>query len=363
MPEGIGYSGGLLSGPAATTPENVVSDGPLDRIFTGLYDPRLSPEENDRIRRSALINAGLAGLVASSRPGSGGLLETIGLAGAAGQATRAEQTEALLPEVPDFETQVVTRADGSTALINKTDGRTIRELGPPKAPEPEEFDAPKEVLTPTGQKVLATWSKRNRMYTTLDGVPLPGAQPLPDDPERGTLVKELDPETGLVYQYFADPTSGRQIGPRRLADTVSGDEVDTALANQLRRDTDEMRRILSARGDKPFGVLEQMAGGSDWTRGLTSPEFQQFFAASNNIMSLIVRSRSGAQASEMEVKRLETFAVPRPGESPETVRSKIRRLESVVQDIEQGRDPFDRVRGGGAGESGNQMEHLVPGRR
>lgn len=358
MPHQPGHTGGLLSGPPVTTPENVISDSPLDRIFTGLFDPRLSPEENERIRRSALTRAGLAGLVSLRQPG--GLLGTLGRAGAVGQATRDALTEALIPEKPEVETQVITRADGSTALINKLTGETIRELGPAKEEEPPEFDAPKEVLTPSGERVLAVWDKRNRMYTTLDGALLPGAQPLPKDPERGTVVREMDPETGRIFEYFADPTTGRQIGPRRLAEIKTTDEVDTALANQLRRDTDEMRRILSARGDRPFGVLEQLAGSSDFTRGLTSAEFQQFFAAANNIMSLIVRSRSGAQASEMEVARLETFAVPRPGEAPETVRSKFRRLESIVSDIEQGRDPFDRVRSG-AGESGNQMEHLIPG--
>lgn len=347
--------------------------GGFEGLFAGRDDPRLSFAENEANRRQALQVAGLSGFLSLGK--GGGLLDVIGTTGLAGQEARAALTAASLEAMQpiDLETEVVKLENGQTILIDKRTGAIIADLGGAEVEEVKpEFLAPVKVQLPNGDQAFGAFDKNRGHFVDVNtGQIMVGATPVVD-PVRGAIDTFIG-QDGREYSAFFNPETGEQIGPARLSglgeDEAGTEQGDLLIANQIEREVLEMERILNSRGLKPFGPIETRLAQNDFTRILTGEDVQLFNASAQNILSIVVKSRSGAQATEAEVRRLQSFAVPLPGDKPATVRAKMQRMRDIVNDLRTGGDPFDRVRPEKGGtqvrpalSEGNRFSDLVPER-
>lgn len=58
-----------------------------------------------------------------------------------------------------------------------------------------------------------------------------------------------------------------------------------------------------------------------------------FDAIGYNIADTLLRIRTGAQANESEIRNLQSQIMPRAGDSPDTIRTKLRQLTQAYQNI------------------------------
>lgn len=198
----------------------------LDRfaqVFTGPSDPRLSDEQNARIRDQALTQAGLAIMAAGGRTGMDraslltALAEGAGAGRAAGAGARRQQVigglagqapDVALPQFRQMFIEAVQAGDAEAArsiativnameasaakaseqssIIWRTVGRFIIGIDPTTGQEISRIETPKDqtvgrpevVVDPaTGQRTLALWRPEAMAYFTLDGREIRGAQP------------------------------------------------------------------------------------------------------------------------------------------------------------------------------------------
>lgn len=336
--------------------EFLARQGPgfVGKLFGGVDDPRLSGAQNEAARKQAVLQGGFQGLLTAGQGGN--VFSTIGAIGAGAGQERLAQNEALGEAANDLrpdlesETQIVELigADGlkHKFVINKRTGEQIADLGPSDIlDEPTDLRSPIKVMRPNGDIVFAFPDVKGGGFRGENGEILVGVTPLPADMNLRTR-KFID-AAGNEFEVLFDPRTGEDIEgsvrPTGLP-TDGEDGDDLMLAGAIDRNVDTLTRILTPRGMKPYGVILTKLAQNDWTRALAPSDLQIFNAAAQDILSRVIRSRSGAQASDKEVARLEQFAIPLPGDDPETVIFKLQFMRQIAQDLRGGRDPYDRVR-------------------
>ena len=336
--------------------EFLARQGPgfVGKLFGGVDDPRLSGAQNEAARKQAVLQGGFQGLLTAGQGGN--VFSTIGAIGAGAGQERLAQNEALGEAANDLrpdlesETQIVELigADGlkHKFVINKRTGEQIADLGPSDIlDEPTDLRSPIKVMRPNGDIVFAFPDVKGGGFRGENGEILVGVTPLPADMNLRTR-KFID-AAGNEFEVLFDPRTGDDIEgsvrPTGLP-TDGEDGDDLMLAGAIDRNVDTLTRILTPRGMKPYGVILTKLAQNDWTRALAPSDLQIFNAAAQDILSRVIRSRSGAQASDKEVARLEQFAIPLPGDDPETVIFKLQFMRQIAQDLRGGRDPYDRVR-------------------
>lgn len=211
----------------------------LDRfaqIFTGPRDPRLTDEQNDRIRNQALVQAGLAVMAAGGRTGMdrASLLTALAEGASAGRAAGSglarqqvigglagQSPDVALPQFRQMFIEAVQAGDdeaarsiatiinameasaskqaGQNQIIWRTVGRFIIGIDPTTGQEISRIETPKDdtvgrpevVVDPaTGQRTLAQWRPEANAYFTLDGREIRGAQPKENVPAATASDKE-----------------------------------------------------------------------------------------------------------------------------------------------------------------------------
>lgn len=169
------------------------------------------------------------------------------------------------------------------------------------------------------------------------------------DPMEGAFREEVRGQDGrmhtVLFNRHGQPV--KDLGVSEQAEgSGDGGEADpeqAQLAATIRREIGNIRSVI---GDDPdteevegadrFGMTGSFGRLARWLPSEAEPsELKQLRAASENILSLIIRQRSGAQATEAEVERLRSFAIPSPGDDPETTKTKLQRLENMVSDFER----------------------------
>ena len=336
--------------------------GFFGRLFGGADDPRLSGDQNAEGRRQAVLQGGFAGLMAAGQGEN--LFSTVGAIGTAAGAFREKHNEQIgdanleLSPALDLMSQITEiMKDGvmHRVLIDKRTGREIADLGRSEVPkDPRDLRTPIKVRTPSGDIVLAFPDLSNgTLISAATGEILAGSMPVPTE-HRLIVGKRADLATGIKYEFLMNPITGEAIdGTERVVgrlaeDGGGGNEEDGRFARAIHRHLDTITRQLSPEGYEPYGILEtwaaQQTGLLAVFKSFTKADVQIFNAAAQDILSLVIKSRSGAQASNQEVERLRQFAIPLPRDKPETVRFKLQLMRDIANDIEAGADPFDRVR-------------------
>lgn len=155
---------------------------------------------------------------------------------------------------------------------------------------------------------------------------------------------------GREVSFLADPFTGKPIpgsevvaGRPEAGGSEGPDPEKAAVATELEREVSNIRAVLGddpkteeVEGAERFGATGSFGRFARWLPAELEPsDLKQMKAASENILSLIVRQRSGAQATDAEVERLKSFAIPKAGDDPETIRTKLERLEQMIADFQQ----------------------------
>ena len=338
--------------------EFLAKSGPgfVGKLFGGVDDPRLSGEQNEAARRASVLQGGFQGLIASGQGQN--FLSTVGAIGAGAGAARldinkqvGDANEALMDETGNNETMVVELIRPGNIkhkiLIDKATGIEIADLGPSgfaTPPDEQELGQPMKVRRPNGDIVFASFDKKSGTFRdTGTNELLVGVTPMPV--ESNLQRRPFIDAAGNEFEVLWDPKTGQDVAgtvrPTGLPST-GDDKDDLNLARAIDRHVDTMINLLTPRGMEPFGLLETAAAKSDLFRGILSgPEAQTFNAAAQDVLSMVIRSRSGAQASDKEVARLQAFAIPLPGDDPATVRYKLDLMRKVAADIrgDTGDDP------------------------
>lgn len=170
------------------------------------------------------------------------------------------------------------------------------------------------------------------------------------DPMEGAFREEVRGQDGrmhtVLFNRHGQPVKDLGVSERAESGSGAGGEADpekAQVAASLRREVGNIRSILGddseteeVEGADRFGATGTFGRLARWLPAEAEPgELKRLRAASENILSLIVRQRSGAQATDAEVQRLKSFAIPKPGDDPETVKTKLQRLENMVSDFER----------------------------
>lgn len=311
----------------------------LESLFVGQDDPRAPFGVNEQARRGALTEAGLTGFLALGE--GGGLLDVIGATGLAGRSARERITEDLIKPI-DLETEIVKLDNGRTILVNKKTGEIIADLGgeAPEEPLDPDFGTPQEVILPNGDRVFGVLDRNRGIFIDPNtGQPLVGVRPVGPDPKNAVFRKRVDPNTGITFEFAADPLTGNPLpgGATYIVDIPDATANEkNMLAGEMQRQLDAITSILSARGNRPFGLIESLAEKSDILRGITSTEMQTFRAAADNIITAVVKSREGGRPSDKDREFFANFIVPRVGDSPETVLFKLDNIQTIIDDMRAG---------------------------
>ena len=322
----------------------------LAKLFAGEVPPGISQEDADRIGRNARVMAGLA-ILASDRTGLAAIAEGIGFARREATASIGELVDeqarqervrgyrnALSDEAFGTELerwQEVRRrmlADGQLdALPVVTD--IIKDLRSLPA------DADQRVFRVFGGNAVWISEQEGKAYD-LSGreitAELLDLQQAAQSQNRRTITRNVRGDDGLLRATLFDAETGEQIRDLGISEAVKTQQsgtsrVDRATADTLDRELAILDEVFRARGFRPFNRIE--AGLLNEAR--SAPQ-QRSDAAAKNVVSLIIRARSGAQASELEARRLESFSVPLPGDAPEVVREKLARLRAMADDLRGG---------------------------
>ena len=343
--------------------------GFFGRLFGGTDDPRLSGAQNQAGRQGAIRQGGFAGLIAAGKGEN--LLTTVGTIGKVAGEFREEHNEQVgaanleLSPALDLQSQITELLiDGEMhrVLINKRNGVVIADLGPSDfKPSDKDLGKPFAVRLANGDEGFAVFDRERGAIVDFQGNVIEGAIPIPKKPQI-LIGHRVDPATGITYEMLMlpDGTVVREY-PSKMPD--DGDDkassTDRNLARSINRDVNVMENMLRLNGEgrlQAFNSVEVLAAQAGSGGGFFSPlgtlfkqmfsdtEVQVFNAAAQNVLSNIIKSRSGAQASNQEVERLRQFATPLPGDTEATVAFKLQMLRDIANDLEFGADPFERVR-------------------
>lgn len=346
-----------------------VKPGFMQRLLGGADDPRLSGGQNREAANQAITRGGFAGLMAAGKGEN--LITTVGTIGTEASEFREKHNEQIglanleLSPALDLQSQIVELVrDGQKhrVLINKRTGVEIADLGVSDfAPSDKDLGTPFKVKLASGDEAFAVFDKERGILVDFQGNEIRGAIPIPPKP-RVLLGHRADLATGIKYEFLQDEFGNviREYVSGRVDD---GDDeasaVDRRFARSIHRDVNVMENMLLSNGEgelKAFHSIETLAAQAGSGGGLFAPlgtifkelfskaDVQIFNAAAQNVLSNIIKSRSGAQASNQEVERLRQFATPLPGDEQATVAFKLQMLRDIANDLEFGRDPFDRVR-------------------
>jgi hypothetical protein len=346
--------------------EDNVNSGPgkpgrgfLGRLFAGEKVPGLSEGSNGRLMQQALLTAGLAMLGASPNT-------TFGQALAGGILMGRRQVTETAGELLDEERRQQ-RLLSRYGVLSNTDLSELQRWKEIRRRSMAEGDvdaaeAAQDVIQDLKDRAAGEGERKFQVVNgqgvwidqeagkvfDMTGQEIQQApQPRQERP-KPIQRKQVLPD-GREVSFLADPFTGQPIPG---SETVTGrpgaagekmDPEKAQVASELRREVGNIRSIL---GDDP--ETEEVEGaerfGATGSFGrfarllpaeLEPSDLKQMRAASENILSLIVRQRSGAQATDAEVERLKSFAIPKAGDDPETVRTKLERLEAMIADFQQ----------------------------
>lgn len=195
--------------------------------------------------------------------------------------------------------QKVEGPGGTTQFVDPGEGEVVSEFVGPGDEVKE--GVPTEVFDPrVGRNVLAVF--RMGQFVDLQGNPIPNAEP-----------KVTIPAESRAFASQALPSL----------------EANLNRLKQFEQAPSEVEAFLGR------GLAARLGG-----RRLVGTDAEQYFAAGDQLIALVVRIISGAQASDAEREALFDAFVPQAGESREVFQTKIDRLDDFVQgarDIAAGR--------------------------
>lgn len=348
--------------------------GFFGRLFVGDLTEEerriLNAEDRERLRSNALINAGLAMMggprqISTAQTLARGVLaarqQTRNTAGELVDERKRQRTIARLknaiedPSLNELEQWQQVRK----ILVAQGNVEALRAVNPivEELSDLNQSELNSELRTENGRTVQ--FLSQGGQVVARDPYTGEVLESRPEPAETEDTFREevmIDGEPHVVL-FNAQGEMLRDLGPSTDVESGGGSGADPAVVSAMDRELEKLVGIYAERDFEPFGLAETTASGSGLTRGMTGPELQQAQAAANNVLSLIIRERSGAQATEAEVQRLASFAVPQPGDDPETVRSKLQRLRNTIRDFRgEGAVPgptvFDAAQQG-AGAGGN----------
>jgi len=335
---GAGPAPSPLNPPQPQEPQQLSFGERLQRLIGGPASSAISPEQNQEASRQAMIQAGLMALMASGRgePTLAGLAMALSQGRQAGGEARqqiqtarvrrqlANQAQsANMAEMMAFFSEAVAAGDMESAklavdLIKATQGKPG-----------------------SGFEFRTIGNRLLRLDPATGGVEV--VLEFPPDPTRprlGIPQDVLNNRTGQIERATFDFDVGRyrDVNTHELMDAGSvpvrptaGREDKQAIAAALRLAMEDLNKYTTAPGIvSQFLSTNPLAG---ITRAFTSDDVQIFFAAKEQVQSLVTKLISGAQAAEAEVQRLSRGFVPQAGEGEAAVQRKLTILNRWVEDI------------------------------
>lgn len=345
----------------------------LELLVAGQGDPRLGLGAQRRVTGNALVDAGVAGLLAGAEgtrlPGVLGQLIGTGRESAQSQAqAMVEDQRAQEKHEQDLmhSTQVITKPDGSMVLVDLITGEEIATIhdgsGDTKLGSPSMYR-----LGATGDMVLGFPDTKHGVIRGVDGNIL-------INPEKLHQLEAKDTGNG-TWAWF-DPYTGEQVGPELRGETPawlgryanakskSGSDLSTEamIGMGLDSELDRMIRILAPRDYEMFGPVETFiqSGTDEGVGGLfydvarsvhamiqpgRTEQIQILADASGSVVTSVVRMREGGRPSDKDREFFKAFIAPRPGDNPNTVREKLKRVRLIaaLNKAGQGDIAFDQV--------------------
>jgi hypothetical protein len=341
----------------------------LQRLIGGPASQQLSPEQNASAGQEAMIQAGLAALMASGQgqPTLAGLAMALSQGRQAGGAARQQIQQAQVrrqlanqaqqagqAQLMSFFSEAIAAGDMESAkmavdLIKATQGRPgsgfefrtlqnrLIRVNPITGAAEVALEVPPEELQPklsTPQVVVDRRSGR-RALGAFDH----------------RIGRYRDVNSGAVLDV--DPESIR---------ATTGREDRQSIAAALELAMEDLGRYTTAPNIvSQFLSTNPLAGV---TRGFTSDDVQLFFAAKEQVQGLVTKLISGAQAAEAEVARLSRGFVPQAGEREPTVKRKLEILDRWVEALRRNpnADPWEEALRA-EGRSSAEIERIMESRR
>jgi hypothetical protein len=236
----------------------------------------------------------------------------------------------------------------------------------------------REALGELPETVFADLLESDEAYLLV--IDLPGATSETVDVrlENGRLRIEArrDKDVPRAFRYVTEERSPFLDAELPLPSAVTGGgaEADAEKVNLAETLDNELAQIRALAGDDPsteeveidegrFGITGSFGRlARILPREMEPSDLKQLRAATQNALSLIIRDRSGAQASGREVARLESFAGLSPGDGAETIRTKLMRRQRIVDRYKQTGDAnaaVDSIMQGGGGTSGQSEQDIL----
>lgn len=347
--------------------------GLLNRILFGPDDPRLSKQENKNLRGRALQQASYKMAMAGGR-GHDSLTTPQALAMLLG-GVQQERRDLNLQEVYQ---NLIDSGDPNALLqiaqiaTAQGDDETARQAayayqvqkqgmgiegpqgmgGGPQAPALQR----KEGINPdTGRNEQYVFNPADGSVQWL-GIPTEQKQ------RAAQRFSAVNPETSRMEVALFDPNTREITFPGVESKSTELTPKQRAEAADLQSAAAEVQAelaIIQDFVDKHGAPGRWAAGagipGTDARIGLPAEmqanEFKRFQGAAANILSIVVKSRSGAQATEAEVRRLEKVIMPLPGDGPDVLKEKLRRMKDIADRLQRGADAMSGYRDSGAADS------------
>lgn len=334
---GQGPAPSVLNPPAAPAqPEQLSFGQRLQRLIGGAASPALSEQQNAEASRQAMVQAGLAALMASGQgqPTLAGLALALSQGRQTGGAARqqiqvaqarrqlADQAQnANLAQLMSFFSEAVAAGDMESAklavdLIKATQGKPgsgfeFRTMG----------NRLLRVNPISGQAEVALEFPADQMLPKLST-----PQYVWDADRNDFAWASFDHNIGR-YRDVNNPGRLVNTGASPIRPTASGEDR-RAIAAALALAMEDLNKYRTAPGIvSQFLSTNPLAGV---TRSFTNDDVQLFFASKEQVQGLVTKLISGAQAAETEVARLSRGFVPQAGERESTVKRKLEILNRWV---------------------------------
>ena len=301
----------------------------LSQAFGGANDPRLGAAENDAARKQAMLQAGLAGLIAANQPGASALGSIAqGLmygqqAGAQGREQAFQrQTEQQTAEAKKQRQDRLRAAIGSGQIDRAALERLMVEAiiaGDTEA----SGDLSEVIKSMGGQQANAAavrgspeWLAARRAELELEREFAGPKAPIPGTPEYTAMLEERA-RIAAKYRPAARTAAGSE-GERKAAAFAGMVADGTSYIDQIESAPGRVEQALSDKGIREFADDEQ----------------QQLALAGNALAEAWLRMTTGAAYNDREFANAYNLFVPKPGDrkaSLEWKRKNRQRLQEMIR--------------------------------
>jgi hypothetical protein len=324
--------------------------GGVETLFGGRDDPRVSPEQNRAATSDALVNAGLATILAE---GPNGLPPTTFQAIAQGvlsgrqagtqsretslQQTQQEQLKSLIESgeaTPAMLQDVFLRA---VANGDTDSARALAEVIKSVGGSSGSGARRSQVVTSNGRQVLIDLNTGEKIADLGEAEgKIPPTLRFFDDEKGREVIHNRNPDgTAGMFLGFAD--EGMPSAAESLASGLSGNISDAAAGlDGIDQELTRLLPNLAARGGPILG------GASNWLLGadkspFRNPAAQKAVTDGLVFISFAVRHLSGAQMTEQETRRYHRALLPVFGDGEATIELKRRKRAIMTNAMGNGR--------------------------